>query len=64
MAGLSIRAITFTCRCSGGSFWLAWKAFSNRLPSIMQKSASGMASWRGSSSRQSTGTPRLWASWS
>ena len=29
MAGLSIRAITFTCRCSGGSFWLAWKAFSN-----------------------------------
>ena len=23
-----------------------------------------MASWRGSSSRQSTGTPRLWASWS
>ena len=39
-AGLSIRAITFTCRCSSGSFWLAWKAFFQQIAQHAVKSAS------------------------
>ena len=50
MAGLSIRASTLTCRSSGGSFWLAWSAFSSRLPRMVHRSASGRGRSLGSSS--------------